>query len=247
MSAKLAWRGVVKRFGAKAVLDGFDLEVAEGRSLVILGGSGAGKSVALKLAAGLLTPDEGAVLLEDRPLPRGTGHARRYGMLFQDGALFDSLCVWENVAFRLLHADGLGRGQARTRALGALERVRLPPEAAMLRPAELSGGMRKRVGLARAIVAEPELLFFDEPTTGLDPATAAAIDALIVEQVRRLGCTAVTITHDLISARRIADELALLESGRIVWRGPPAELDAPNPALQRFVGLLRPFADAAGG
>ena len=240
MSAKLAWLGVGKAFGDKPVLDGFELEAAEGRSLVILGSSGAGKSVALKIAAGLLHPDCGEVRLHGQPLAPGAGHAHRYGMLFQDAALFDSLSVWENVAFRLLNADRLPRERARSRALAAMERVRLPEDAAALRPAQLSGGMRKRVGLARAIVADPELLFFDEPTTGLDPATAATIDALIVEQVRRLGCTAVTITHDLASAARIADELALIEGGRIAWRSSSGQLDRADPAVRRFTGEAIP-------
>jgi phospholipid/cholesterol/gamma-HCH transport system ATP-binding protein len=164
-------------------------------------------------------------------------------MLFQGAALFDSLAVWENVAFRLLHADRLPRRRARDAALEALARVRLGPEVADLRPGALSGGMRKRVGLARAIVAEPEILFFDEPTTGLDPAAAGAVDALIVEQVRRLGCTAVTITHDLASARRVADEIALLQAGRIAWRGPAAEVDRSGcPAVEAFVRGRRAVA-----
>lgn len=157
-------------------------------------------------------------------------------MLFQGAALFDSLPVWENVAFRLLNAERSSRAEGRARALLALRRVRLDADVADKRPSQLSGGMQKRVGLARAIVADPELLFFDEPTTGLDPITARAIDALILDQVRRLGCTAVTITHDIASARRIGDDIALLGRGRILWRGPAAALDRPeDPALDQFV------------
>jgi phospholipid/cholesterol/gamma-HCH transport system ATP-binding protein len=238
---KLEWRGVDKRFGANRVLDGLDLAVGEGRSLVIIGGSGQGKSVTLKVALGLMEPDAGRVLLDGRDVTGVRGAARlellsRFGVLFQGAALFDSLRVWENVAFRLLNADGVARAAARTRAVEALERVRLDPGVADLYPGELSGGMQKRVGLARAVVANPEIIFFDEPTTGLDPITAAAINELIVEQVRRLGCTAVSITHDLTSARIIGDEIALLHEGKIVWRGPPAELDSSrDPYVRQFV------------
>jgi len=236
---KLEWRAVSKRFDDKLVLDALDLAVEPGRSLVVIGGSGVGKSVLIKIAAGLLRPDAGEVRLDGDPLPPGAAHAPRYGFLFQGAALFDSLPVWENIAFRLLHADRLPRRQARERALVAMERVRLPASAADQRPNELSGGMQKRAGLARAIVADPEILFFDEPTTGLDPITGGVIDALIVEQVRRLGCTAVSITHDMASARRIADEIAMLHDGRIVWRGPAAEVDrSGHPLVHQFVGGL---------
>jgi phospholipid/cholesterol/gamma-HCH transport system ATP-binding protein len=226
------------RFDGRTVLDGLDLAAAPGRSLVVLGASGAGKSVALKIAAGLVAADEGEVRLDGERLAPGAGHARRYGLLFQGGALFDSLPVWENVAFRLLNADRLARRIARDRALEALAQVRLGADVAERRPAELSGGMQKRVALARAIVAEPDILLFDEPTTGLDPATARAIDALIVEQVHRLGCTAVTITHDIDSTRRVADDVALLHAGRIAWRGSPAELDTcDDPRFRDFLGV----------
>jgi phospholipid/cholesterol/gamma-HCH transport system ATP-binding protein len=238
---KLEWRGVDKRFGGLRVLDGLDLTVPEGRSLVIIGGSGQGKSVTLKVALGLMAADAGSILLDGQDVTRVRGAERlklfsRFGMLFQGAALFDSLRVWENVAFRLLNADGMTRKAARTRAVEALERVRLDAGVADLYPGELSGGMQKRVGLARAVVANPEIIFFDEPTTGLDPITAAAINQLIVEQVRRLGCTAVSITHDLASARIIGDEIALLHAGRIVWRGAPAELDSTDdPRVRQFV------------
>lgn len=241
---KLEWKGVTKRFGGALVLDRMDLAVAAGRSLVIIGGSGQGKSVAIKLALGLLRPDAGKVTFEGESLPGFNGKAQhrlfaRSGALFQGAALFDSLTVWENVAFRLIHADKVPRGAARARALRALERVRLGDEVADLHPSELSGGMQKRVGLARAIVADPQILFFDEPTTGLDPITGAAINALIVEQVRQLGCTAVSITHDLVSARTIGDEIAMLHGGRIVWRGAPAELDTTdNEQVRRFVDAV---------
>lgn len=236
----LEWRGVTKRFGGKLVLDRLDLTVAEGRSLVIMGRSGQGKSVTLKLALGLMRADAGEMRFEGRRLPGGLRGAqqrlyRAAGVLFQGAALFDSLTVWENVAFRLINADGRSRRMAKTAALDALDQVRLDPEVAELYPSELSGGMQKRVGLARAIVARPRILFFDEPTTGLDPVTADAINLLIVDLVKRLGCTAVSITHDLVSARTIADEIAMLDQGKVIWRGPVAELDqSQDPAVRRF-------------
>jgi phospholipid/cholesterol/gamma-HCH transport system ATP-binding protein len=241
---KLEWKGVAKRFEGAPVLDGLDLSVAPGRSLVIIGGSGQGKSVTIKVALGLERPDAGQVLLDGQDTVGLTEPARRrmfssVGVLFQGAALFDSLTVWENVAFRLINADRVPRKAAKARAIEALARVRLDAPVADLYPSELSGGMQKRVGLARAIVAQPQILFFDEPTTGLDPITAAAINALIVEQVRHLGCTAVSITHDLASARTIGDEIAMLQGGRIVWRGPAAELDrTDNPYVRQFVGGL---------
>ncbi|MDB5429066.1 MAG: transporter ATP-binding protein [Caulobacter sp.] len=242
MAPKLELRGIVKRFGGKTVLNGLDLAVDAGRSLVVIGGSGQGKSVTLKVALGLMRPDKGKIFVDGQDVTaeaaRGDPrHAARFGMLFQGGALFDSLSVWENVAFRLINADGVSRKAAKARALEALSMVRLGPESAELYPVELSGGMQKRVGLARAIVSTPEILFFDEPTTGLDPITGHVIDALIVEQVKRLGCTAVSITHDLASARRIADEIAMIHDGKIVWRGPVADLDnSGNPYVEQFVG-----------
>ncbi len=238
---KLQWQGISKSFGGNAVLDRFDLSVAAGRSLVIIGGSGQGKSVAIKLALGLMSPDGGAIALDGQDLSSLSDRARRavfarMGVLFQGAALFDSLTVWENVAFRLLNADGVAPTVAKSRALLALQRVRLEPDVADRFPGELSGGMQKRVGLARAIVTDPEILFFDEPTTGLDPITAGAIDALILDQVRRLGCTAISITHDLASAMTIGDEIAMLHAGRIVWRGEPGRLHSSgNPYVDQFV------------
>jgi phospholipid/cholesterol/gamma-HCH transport system ATP-binding protein len=238
---KLEWRGVDKTFDGAAVLRQLDLSVAPGRSLVIIGASGQGKSVSIKIAAGLIRPDAGEILVDgqrvDLASKRNLRALRlRLGMLFQSSALFDSLSVWENVAFQLIHAEGVPRRLAKTRALEALGRVRLGSQDADLFPSELSGGMQKRVGLARAVVTNPEIIFFDEPTTGLDPITAAAINELIVEEVRGLGCTAVSITHDLGSARAIGDEIAMLHGGAIVWRGPTAELDrSGNPYVEQFI------------
>ena len=238
---KLEWRGVSKRFDDQMVLDDLNLSVAPGRSLVIIGASGQGKSVTIKIAVGLMQPDAGQVFIDGADITRMGGGARRklyakFGMLFQGAALFDSLTVWENVAFRLINADGVSRKAARTRAVQALDQVRLGGHVADRYPNELSGGMQKRVGLARAIVARPEIIMFDEPTTGLDPITAAAIDELIIEQVKVLGCTAISITHDLASARRIGDDIALLHAGKILWQGPVADLDrSGNPYVEQFI------------
>ncbi len=237
---KLELRHVTKRFEGRTVLDDISLDVAVGRSLVIIGGSGQGKSVTLKIAIGLMQADAGEVVVDGQPVDgarRGRrGRMSKFGLLFQGAALFDSLSVWQNVAFRLINADHVPRRDARARALEALESVGLPRSAADLYPSEISGGMQKRVGLARAIVGHPEILFFDEPTTGLDPINADVINALIIEQVHRLGCTAVSITHDMASARKIADEIAMLQGGKIVWRGPASEIDASgNAFVDQFI------------
>jgi phospholipid/cholesterol/gamma-HCH transport system ATP-binding protein len=238
---KLEWRNIRKAFDGKVVLSDLDLSVAPGRSLVIIGGSGQGKSVTIKIAAGLMSADAGQMLVDGKDISALTPEGRRQalaqiGMLFQGGALFDSLTVWENVAFRLINADKVPRKEAKKRAIGALERVRLGAPVADLYPSELSGGMQKRVALARAVVANPQLIFFDEPTTGLDPITGRAINALITEQVKQLGCTAVTITHDLESARAVGDEIAMINDGVIVWRGPAADIDrSGNPYVDQFV------------
>jgi phospholipid/cholesterol/gamma-HCH transport system ATP-binding protein len=232
-------RGVHKAFGPKQVLRGIDLTVAPGQSLVIIGGSGTGKSVTIKCALGLMTPEKGEILFDGQPTRSSkaiNAVRRRTGMLFQGGALFDSMTVWENVAFVLLYRDRVGRTEAKKRAIENLAKVRLPASAADLRPAELSGGMQKRVALARAIIASPELIFFDEPTTGLDPITADAVNNLIVEQVKALGAAAITITHDMASVRKIADEVAMLHEGRIIWRGPVSALDnSGNAHVDQFV------------
>ncbi|MBL8543395.1 MAG: ATP-binding cassette domain-containing protein [Hyphomonadaceae bacterium] len=236
MTAKLQLIGIKKRLRGRQVLDGVDLDVAPGRSLVVIGGSGQGKSVTLKCALGLMKPDAGQVLVDGADVTRMPQEIRarvmrKFGMLFQGAALFDSLPVWENIAFRLIYADHVKRADARERAIEAMRKVRLAPEFADVRPVELSGGMQKRAGLARAIIAKPDILFFDEPTTGLDPITADAINDLIVEMVKELNCAAVSITHDMASARKIADEIAMLHNGKIVWRGPAATIDASGNAM----------------
>ena len=232
-------RDVHKAFGANTVLNGVDLTIPKGESMVIIGGSGTGKSVLLKCILGLVTPDSGQILVDGKPADRGSRDAflARFGMLFQGGALFDSLPVWQNVAFRLLRgAQKRPRAEAREIAVEKLRRVGLKPAVADLFPAELSGGMQKRVGLARAIAAEPEIIFFDEPTTGLDPIMSGVINALIREIVVEMGATAMTITHDMTSVRAIADKVAMLHGGVIQWTGPVSELDAtPDPYVQQFI------------
>ena len=234
-------RDLHKGFEGKQVLRGVDLDVEKGRSLVVIGGSGTGKSVLIKCIFGLMKPDQGAIAINGRNIARQTDGDRRYmtqlsGMLFQGSALFDSLKVWENVAFRLLHADKKSRKTARAKAIECLAQVGLAPEVGELQPSALSGGMQKRVSLARAIASDPQILFFDEPTTGLDPIMADIINNLIVERVKALGATAISITHDMASARKIADEIAMLYQGRIIWRGTPDEIDhSGNPMVDQFV------------
>lgn len=237
----LELKGVEKSFGSNRVLRGVDLDVSPGQSLVVLGGSGSGKSVMLKNALGLMTPDAGKILFDGQDVTQDQGKDReamraRIGMLFQSGALFDSLTVWENVAFRLLNAEKMKRSDAREQAIETLKKVRLGASVADLYPAEISGGMQKRVALARAIITKPDLIFFDEPTTGLDPITADAINDLIIEQVKALGAASISITHDMASARKIADEIAMLYEGQIIWRGPVSELDhSGNDHVDQFV------------
>ena len=237
----LELKGIEKRFGGNQVLREVNLDVAPATSLVVIGGSGSGKSVMLKNALGLMVPDAGQILFDGQDVTNSQGKDRdrmraRIGMLFQSAALFDSLRVWENVAFRLVQVDRMRRKEAKARAVETLRKVRLGPDVADLYPAEISGGMQKRVGLARAIISQPELIFFDEPTTGLDPITADAINDLIVEQVEALGAATVSITHDMASARKIADEIAMLFEGKIIWRGAASDVDVSgNPYVEQFV------------
>ncbi len=236
---------VAKAFGRKQVLRGVELTVARGQSMVIIGGSGTGKSVTLKCVLGIIRPDSGTIRVDGEDVSRLRGRSRerlldKFGMLFQGGALFDSLPVWQNVAFRLLQGHRRRpRAEARDIAIEKLRRVGLTAETADLFPAELSGGMQKRVGLARAIAAEPEIIFFDEPTTGLDPIMADVINDLIREIVVEMGVTAMTITHDMTSVRRIADRVAMLHEGVIQWEGPVGEIDSSgNPYVHQFVNGL---------
>lgn len=239
--AKIRLRGVCKAFGKKQVLAGVDLDIAPAESLVIIGGSGTGKSVLLKCILGLVTPDAGSIEVDGIDAIRAGSTARdallrKFGMLFQSAALFDSLRVWENVAFGLVEGRGMSRAEARPIAIRNLAKVGLGADVAMLSPAELSGGMRKRVGLARAIATQPEILFFDEPTTGLDPIMSDVINKLIVASVKDLGATAVSITHDMQSARTIADRVAMLHGGKIIWQGRVGDIDrSGSPHVEQFV------------
>ncbi len=228
-----------KSFGAKPVLAGVNLSLPQGESMVVIGGSGTGKSVLLKCILGLIKPTSGTILLQGQDVRHAERDAflARFGMLFQGGALFDSLPVWQNVSFRLLRgALKRPHQEAREIAIEKLRRVGLKPDVADLYPGELSGGMQKRVGLARAIAVNPEIIFFDEPTTGLDPIMAGVINELIREIVSEMGATTMTITHDMSSVRAIADNVAMLHDGVIKWTGPVADMDASgDPFLDQFI------------
>jgi phospholipid/cholesterol/gamma-HCH transport system ATP-binding protein len=238
---KIRLRGVHKAFGPKVVLDGIDLEVAAGESLVVIGGSGSGKSVLLKCILGLMRPDSGSIKIDGEETVGFKNHnrdriMRKFGMLFQGGALFDSLRVWQNVAFGPIQSDGMAIDQAHEVAIAKLGAVGLGPEIGELFPSELSGGMQKRVALARAIAREPEIIFFDEPTTGLDPIMADVINDLIVKCVSDLGATAVSITHDMASARKIGHRIGMLHQGRLIWQGRTAEIDrSGDPHVDQFI------------
>jgi phospholipid/cholesterol/gamma-HCH transport system ATP-binding protein len=238
---KIRIRGLRKRFGAKVVLDGVDLDIGTAESVVVIGGSGSGKSVMLKCILGLLPVDAGTIEIDGRnvlAMRRGEREQvnRKIGMLFQGAALFDSLPVWENVAFGLLAQQRLTREAARQAAIAKLAQVGLEPPVADIFPSELSGGMQKRVALARAIAADPEIIFFDEPTTGLDPIMADVINNLIVKTTRETGATALSITHDMASARKIAHRIAMLYQGRIIWSGLVSEIDQSGDArVDQFI------------
>ncbi|GGF57914.1 ABC transporter ATP-binding protein [Terasakiella brassicae] len=238
---KIRLRNVHKAFGPKTVLNGLDLDVMPGESVVIIGGSGTGKSVTLKCTLGLMEPDSGTIEVDGENVV-GLGSRDRerinhkFSMLFQGGALFDSLPVWENVAFGPIADKTITRKQGKELAIEKLAQVGMPAEVADLYPSELSGGMQKRVGLARAIAGDPEIIFFDEPTTGLDPIMADVINDLIVKVTRELGSTGLSITHDMASARKIADRIAMLYQGKIIWQGPADSIDhCDNPYVQQFI------------
>ena len=239
--AHIVLENLRKSFGPKQVLNGVTLSVPKGHSLVVIGGSGTGKSVMLKCILGILQPDSGTIRIAGENVVGLKGKERdqmlqRFGMLFQGAALFDSLSVWENVAFGLIQGRHMARARAKDIAIEKLGQVGLGPEVAKLYPAELSGGMQKRVGLARAIAADPEIIFFDEPTTGLDPIMADVINNLIVDCVKRLGATTISITHDMASARKIADDIAMIHKGQILWQGPAKTIDTSgNPYVEQFI------------
>ena len=238
---KIELQNVAKAFGDKHVLRGVDLCVGKSESVVIIGGSGTGKSVLLKSILSIIHPDSGSIKIDGEETvglqgQKRDAHLAKFGMLFQGSALFDSLPVWQNVAFKLIRAQRMPRKEAKDRAIATLASVGLAPEIGELYPSELSGGMQKRVALARAIVAHPEIIFFDEPTTGLDPIMADVINELIVKCVREIGSTALSITHDMASARKIADRIAMLHEGKIIWQGPKREIDhSGNPYVDQFI------------
>ena len=239
--AKIQIRDLRMSFGSKVVLNGLDLKVGVGESVVVIGGSGVGKSVMLKCVLGLLEPEQGSICIDGEEVvgmsPKDRDRVmRKFGMLFQGAALFDSLPVWQNVAFGLIQAMGMELRKAKEIALNKLAQVGLGPEVGELWPAELSGGMKKRVALARAIATDPEVIFFDEPTTGLDPIMGDIINDLVVKCVHELGATTLSITHDMASARKIADRIAMLHGGRIIWAGPVADIDHSDDAyVDQFI------------
>ncbi len=238
---KIHVRGLKKRFGPKTVLNGIDFDVATGESLVIIGGSGSGKSVTIKCVLGLIQPDEGVTEIDGKNAVGLSGSERdklmeKFGMLFQGGALFDSMTVWENVAFRLVQDRTHSRKQAKEAAIETLGMVGLGGDVADLLPSEVSGGMMKRVALARAIAARPDIIFFDEPTTGLDPITADVINDLIVLVREKLGLSTISITHDMASVRKIADRVAMIHHGKFVWTGSVEEIDnSGNELVDQFI------------
>ncbi len=238
---KIEVQGLKKSFGPKVVLDGIDLRLEVGESLVVIGGSGTGKSVLIKSIIGLLQPDAGSVKIDGQEVTTMRSRERetvirKFGMLFQGGALFDSLSVWENVAFGLIQGRAMSRRTAKSIALEKLAQVGLGPEVGELSPAELSGGMQKRVGLARAIATEPEIIFFDEPTTGLDPIMADVINDLIIHCREQVGASTISITHDMASARKIADRIAMIHDGKLIWSGLVGEIDTSgNAYVEQFI------------
>ncbi len=239
--AVIELKNVYKSFGSKYVLRDFDLTIYKGQSVVMLGQSGMGKSVSVRLMLGLMDVDSGSIKINGKEITNFTEenfyeNNRGIGMLFQNGALFDSMSVWENVAFSLLNIDKMNPDVARKIAIEKLADVGLPAKVANMMPSELSGGMKKRVGLARAIADNPSIIFFDEPTTGLDPIMSDVINNLIVRCVKQLGATALTITHDINSAKKIADRIVMLYEGKIIWDGTPKDLDNPkNEYVEHFV------------
>jgi phospholipid/cholesterol/gamma-HCH transport system ATP-binding protein len=246
----ISLRNVHKAFGAKQVLRGFTLDVREGETMVILGYSGSGKSVAIKHIVGLLTPDEGTVVVDDLEVPR-LKRAELYdmrkniGYVFQFAALFDSLTVAENVAMGLHTRSDISRTDREQRVAESLDLVDLP-DAGPRFPAELSGGMRKRVGIARAIAQRPKYLLYDEPTTGLDPVTSAVIDDLMVRMQETLGVTSIVITHDIRSAYRVGTRIAMLYQGLVRQVGTVAEIQqTKDPVVRQFIEGRSSYDDEA--
>jgi len=239
--AHITLKDVYKSFASKEVLRGINLSVSKGESLVVIGGSGSGKSVLIKTIIGLMKQTSGRIEINGIDVTAFPGHQRqehvgKYGMLFQGGALFDSLPVWQNISFKLLQLNTLNKKEAYDLAIRKLNSVGLDSDVAKLYPAELSGGMQKRVALARAIADDPDMIFFDEPTTGLDPIMADIINDLIIKCSEELGATTITITHDMHSVRKIADNVAMIYEGQIIWHGEAKNLDkSKNEYVEQFI------------
>lgn len=240
-----------KSFGTKKVIQGIDLEINEGESFVIVGGSGSGKSVLIKCMMGLIQPDSGDININGEDVSNLSLSNKKklfkdFGVLFQGGALFDSMKVWENIAFTLIRNKKLNNDEARKIALERLKAVDMDESSMDVYPSELSGGMQKRVALARATVDKPKVIFFDEPTTGLDPIVSGTINKLIKRTVKSLGASAVTITHDMASLRSIADRVGLLFKGKLIWVGTLEEMEkTDNPYIVQFINGKEngPFTD----
>jgi len=241
MSNKIVISNLCKNFGSKEVLQGINISIEKGKSLVILGGSGSGKSVMIKLISSLMEPSSGSIKIDDIEVANIKNKDRdklmsKFGFLFQGGALFDSLSIWENVAFRLIHQNKMSKIEAKKIAINKLNSVGLSSKVVDLLPSELSGGMQKRVSLARAIASNPEIIFFDEPTTGLDPIMADVINNLIIANSKELGATTITITHDMQSAKKIADKVAMLYQGKIIWHDDVRNLEnSGNDFVDQFI------------
>ena len=241
---KIVVAGLAKAFGDNRVLEDVSFSVGEGESLVLFGTSGSGKSLVLKCILGLIEPDGGSVRIDGEEATHASGREHtalmdRIGMLFQYSGLFDSLPIWENVAFQLTNYRGMGRREAREIAIAKLAAVGLQPETAELFPSEISGGMQKRVGIARAVAIEPRILFLDEPTAGLDPIMSNRINELINQVREELGATVISITSDMSSARQISNQMAMLHDGQIIWSGPTSRLDeSGSEHVHQFVNQL---------
>jgi phospholipid/cholesterol/gamma-HCH transport system ATP-binding protein len=241
MTDKIIIKNLSKSFGSKHVIQDLNISVKQGESLVIIGGSGSGKSVLIKNIVGILKPDSGSIIIDENEMTKLSAKEhnnclKKFGYLFQGGALFDSLPIWKNIAFVPIQNNSLSLKDSRKLAIEKLESVGLDESVADLFPAELSGGMQKRAALARAIALNPEIIFFDEPTTGLDPIMSAIINDLIKKNSKQLGATTITITHDLISAAHIADRVAMIYEGKIIWDGPIEKLHSSgNPYVEQFV------------
>ncbi len=244
MSSLIEFKNVNKSFDGKIVLNGINLNVIKGKSLVLIGQSGSGKSVLLKCLLGIIQPNKGQVIINnssffDQDLNKKEKILKRFGVAFQGNALFDSLKIWENISFKLIQTQKLSNKEIIYKVKNSMDLVGLSKSIMHQYPSQISGGMQKRVAIARAIIDEPEILIFDEPTAGLDPVTGGKINNLIIDNVKRLGCTSLTITHDMDSVRKIADNVAMISSGKIIWNGEKSEIaKSTNKELNEFINII---------